>query len=132
MLDTILKVCQQEIRPKPKKVNYSPAIEKGISSLETKLRQEFILPDNLFRWISLKIIDGEETILNSIEKNFSISLLDNIRIQLIKVKIINQLKNANQYNESFKDTIVSSIMKQAEIICKKVCTFENNNYSRKG
>lgn len=131
MLDTILKVCQKEIRPKPKKVTYSPAIEKGISSLETKLRQEFILPDNLFRWISLKIIDGEEKILNSIEKNFSISLLDNIRIQLIKVKILNQFKNANQYHESFKDTIVSSIMKHAEIICKKVCTFENNNYSRK-
>lgn len=30
---------------------------------------------------------------------------------------------------NFKDSIVSCIMKQAEKICQKVCTFENPNYS---
>lgn len=130
LMDTILKVCKKEIIPKPKKIIYPSVIEDSIQSLENKLKEYPILPRHLLRWVSLKIIDGEEKILKSIEENFSISLLDNIGIELIRVKILNQLKEHNLVNENFKDMIVSSIMKQAEIICKIVCTFGNKNYSR--
>lgn len=131
MLDIILKVCKKEIKPAPKKVIYSPIIEDSIVDLQKKLNFKYLLPNHLLRWISLKIIDGEETILRSIEKNFSVELLDNIEIKLIKVNIINNLKNANLTNENFKDIIVSSIMNRAQAICEKVCSFDDKNYSRK-
>ena len=35
-------------------------------------------------------------------------------------------------NDSSPDAIVSAIMKRAEDICKKVCTFEGDNQNRKG
>lgn len=129
-MDTILRVCKKEITPNPQKIIYSTVIEEGIQSLESKLKELFVLPNYLHRWISLKIIDGEEKILESIEKNFSISLIDNVEIKLIRDKILNKLKENNILSEDLKDTIVSSIIKQSETICKKVCTFENQNYSR--
>lgn len=129
-MDTILKICKKEIIPKPKKIVYPPAIEEGIKTLEDKLKEYSVFPPHLLRWIALKLIDGEEKILQSIERNFSISLIDNIGIQLTRIKILNQLKEFNLLNENLKDKIVSSIMEQAEIICKTVCTFENKNYSR--
>ena len=129
-MDTVLKVCKKEISPNPHKIIYPSVIEDGIKSIEDKLKEETVLPNNLLRWISLKLIDGDEKILKSIEENYSISLIDNINLQLVKVKVLNKLKESNLVNENFKDTIVSSIMKQSEEICKTVCTFENKNYSR--
>ena len=78
----------------------------------------------------LNFYDRLNTILKSIEENYSISLIGNINLQLVRVKVLNKLKESNLVNENFKDTIVSSIMKQAEEICETVCTFENKNYSR--
>ena len=130
-MDTILKVCKKEIIPNPKKIIYNSIIEESIESLEDKLKNITFIPCHLLRWVSLKIIDGEEKILKTIEKNFSISLINNVEIQLLKVKISNKLKKHGMSGEGFKDCIVSSIVKKAEIISKKVCTFENQNYSKR-
>ena len=130
LMDTILKVCQKKIVPTPKKVVYSSIVEEGIKELEIKLKSFSNLPKYLYRWIALKIIDGEEKILESIEKNLSISINDNVDFRLIRIKIINNLKTHKLSTENFKDCIVSSIIKRCEKICKKVCSFENKNYSR--
>lgn len=131
LMDTVHKVCKQKLSIAPKKIKYSTCIEKGISRLSEELEKELSLPNNLYRWISLKIIDGEDKILSSIESNFSINLRENEKIQDLKNEILLELEEEHICKETFKDTIVSSIMKQAETICQKVCHFENANYSRK-
>lgn len=131
LMDTVTKVCNKKLIPHPKKIKYSSGIEDGIKKLEETLKNSFTLPDNLYRWISLKIIDGEEKILSTIESNLSISIVDNSNIQNTKNSIQNDLNQKNITNETFKDHIVSSIMKKAEKVCNKVCCFENENYSRK-
>lgn len=131
LMDTITKVCNKELIPHPKKIRYSSIIEDGIKKLEEALKTSFTLPDNLYRWISLKIIDGEEKILSTIENNLDISIVNNSDIQDTKNNIQYDLNQKNITCETFKDHIVSTIMKKAEKICKKVCCFENENYSRK-
>lgn len=130
-MDTVLKVCKKEIIPNPNKIIYNSIIEESIESLEDKLKTSSSLPCHLLRWVSLKIIDGDERILKTIEKNFSVSLINNVEIKLLRIKILNKLKEHNMSGENFKDCIVSSIVKKAEIISKKVCTFENQNYSKR-
>ena len=115
LIKTIEKVCNGNIKPNPKKVRYSKDIEKSISEISNILEVETSLPKQLYRWVSLKLLDGEPKILNSIQENFSID--------------INKFDAFKKLNENFKDVIVSSIMDKAEKICKKVCTFENENYS---
>lgn len=115
LIKTLEKVCNGNIKPNPKKVRYSKDIEKSISEISNILEVETSLPKHLYRWVSLKLLDGEPKILNSIQENFSID--------------INKFDAFKKLNENFKDVIVSSIMDKAEKICKKVCTFENENYS---
>lgn len=115
LIKTLEKVCNGNIKPNPKKVRYSKDIEKSISEISNILEVETSLPKQLYRWVSLKLLDGEPKILNSIQENFSID--------------INKFDAFKKLNENIKDVIVSSIMDKAEKICKKVCTFENEDYS---
>ena len=115
LIKTLEKVCNGNIKPNPKKVRYSKDIEKSISEISNILEVETSLPKQRYRWVSLKLLDGETKILNSIQENFSID--------------INKFDAFKKLNENIKEVIVSSIMDKAEKICKKVCTFENENYS---
>ena len=131
LMDTVTKVCNNEIIPKPNKIRYSPKIEESIEKIEIYLKDLFDLPDGLCRWIALKIIDGEEKILHTIEENLHISFMDDSELEKITNEIRENLKSENITSETFKDNIVSSIMEKAETICKKVCYFENKNYSKR-
>lgn len=83
------------------------------------------------RWISLKIIDGEEKILQSIEENLGIDLLNNEALEDVKNIVRMELQEKDISENNFKDLIVSSIMHKLETICGKVCTFEDENYSNR-
>ena len=149
--DTIYKVCEQEIIPNPKKTTYIPEIEENINLLENKLievlenkEEQYIQTENrrnigiikdrkiskkLYRWIAIKLIDGEEKILKSIQENLNINLKDN-EIQRRVVEVKANLKKENITDENLKDKIVSNIMKKAEEISKQVCEFENKDYGK--
>ena len=141
LMDTILKVCKKEILPKPNLVKYPIYIENAIELISKKLEDFKVLPPKLLRWVSLKILDGEEKILKSIEEHFNISIIDNSALQDIRKMSIerinlekekleeNKNKTSNENKENFKDIIVSSIVTTAEKISNSVCTYGNNNYS---
>ncbi len=132
-MDTILKVCKKEIIPKPNLVKYPIFIENAIEVVSKKLGDFKVLPPKLLRWVSLKILDGEEKILKSIEEHFNISIINNSTLQDIRKKAINNIsmekEKLEENKDNFKDIIVSSIINTAEKISNSVCTYENNNYS---
>lgn len=129
LINTVYKVCKKEIIPTPKKVYYESFIEKELTILQESIVEEYNLDFNLAKWISIKLIDGEKKILDSIEKNLLINLHDNQLIQNLKTQALINLSSENINKNTFRDTIVSSIMHEAENICLNVCTFENENYS---
>lgn len=141
LMDAILKVCKKEILPKPNLVKYPIYIENEIEIVSKKLEDFKVIPPKLLRWVSLKILDGEEKILKSIEEHFNISIIDNSALQDIRKMSIekinlekekleeNKNKTSNENKENFKDIIVSSIVTTAEKISNSVCTYGNNNYS---
>ncbi len=131
LIDTIHQVVTSKIKPSPKKVVYDKAIEDGINKLQNILKVEFSLSSDLSRWIALKIIDGEEKILQSIEKNLAIDLLNNEALQNIKDVVRNDFSKNNINENNFRDLIVSNIMHKSETICGKVCHFEDENYSKR-
>jgi len=131
LMNTVLKVCQKKIKPLPKKIKYSPIIENAITDLENEFKKHFTVPQNLYRWIALKIIDVEENIISSIEKNLNINILENKLIQQKRVEILDNLNNENITPSNLKDTIISSIVNKCEAICKETCSFGNNDYSNR-
>ena len=140
--DTIYKVCTGKIVPCPNVVKYNPKIEENINLLEEKLLKncdteyrsvttivnDEKISEKLYKWISLKLIDGEVKILNSIKNHLNIDLEnENIKSCLANVK--QNLLEENITTNNFKDKIVADIMKRAEDVSKEVCTFENKDYS---
>lgn len=146
--NTIYKVCNGEIVPSPNEVKYSYDIENNINLLELKLKEDYEISsrlekrttsivlekgkisEKLYRWISLKLIDGEEKILKSIQENIGMDFDDEgVQKSLVDVKQNLEKQKINQSN--FKDKIVADIMKRAEEISQEVCTFENKDYGEK-
>ena len=81
LLDVTYKVCQKKICPKPKKINYNSVIEDCITKLENKLKELYDFPSNLYRWISLKLLENETDIISSIEKHLSVNFSENIELE---------------------------------------------------
>ena len=131
LLETVYKVCHHDIIPKPNKIEYEANIEEKIQELEKVLKKEIKIKEKLYRWVSLKIIDGEKSILQSIEKNCNQEIEKNNNIQKCREKIEKDLEKENITIHNFKDKIVASIMERAEQICQKVCSFENKDYAQR-
>lgn len=144
--NTIYKVCKKEIIPNPKKIKYSSQIEENIDILEQELIntyeeneqgnyrgiplavEENKISEKLYRWISIKIIDGEEKILETIQQKFNINFeAENIKECTTHIK--NNLEKSGITNKNFKDKIVSNIVKKAEEVSQEVCSFEDRDYS---
>ena len=130
LMDTVQKVCTHTLQPTPKKIIYNKHIEDNLAKIEKVLNNEFELSADLCRWIALKLIDDEEKIIKSIEKNLSISLLENNNIQTITNEVYNDLEKNNIVKEHLKDLVVADIMHKSETICGKICIFEDENYSK--
>ena len=144
---TIYKVCEGEIKPHTKTVRYEQEIEENlekiVEALDTdslkneysekrKMATDIEVEENkiskkLYRWIAIKLIDGEEKILKSIQENLELKLEEQeIRQSVIEAK--KNLETREITSKNFKDKIVADIMKKAEETSKEVCTFENKNY----
>ncbi len=131
LLDVTYKVCQKKICPKPKKINYNSVIEDCITKLENKLKELYDFPSNLYRWISLKLLENETDIISSIEKHLNVDFSENIELEEMLENLQSILNNSKITKTNFRDNITSSIMKQAENVCKNVCKFEDETYSNR-
>lgn len=131
LMDTIHQICNNSYSMTPKKVIYPKLLEENLAKLQEILKNKFSISSDLARWIGLKLLDGEEKILQSIEKNLSIDLLKNKTIENMKISIYHTLAENNIFQNDIKDFMVSHIMHKSEKICKNVCIFENEDYSYK-
>ena len=144
---TIYKVCQGEIKPYTKTVRYEQEIEENLEKIVEKLDTDLLVNEyseirniatdieveenkiskKLYRWIAIKLIDGEEKILKSIQENLELDLEEQ-EIQQLVIEAKKNLETREITSKNFKDKIVTDIMKKAEETSKEVCTFENKNY----
>lgn len=129
LMKKVEEVASKKIKLEPKLIKYIPIIEDGIKIISSKVEE--VLPEEkkyLTRWISLKLIDREEKILSSIQNKLNISLLENEEINNKIVETEEMLKKHNINKENIRETIVSSIVFEAESITKEVIIYENKRY----
>ena len=144
---TIYKVCEGEIKPHTKTVKYEQEIEENLEKIVEKLDTDLLVNEyseirniataieieenkiskKIYRWIAIKLIDGEEKILKSIQENLELDLEEK-EIQQSVIEAKENLETREITSKNFKDKIVVDIMKKAEETSKEVCTFENKNY----
>ena len=143
LLRVTRKVCNrrekgEESRKEIYKVQYDEKIEKAIYQIQKILMDQYKLEEKLARWVSIKVIDGDKGILKEIENNLNINFTKSIEqdktknfkdIKKFRHEIISRLEEEGISKDSFKELIISKIVKDAEKIARDVCKFENKDYA---
>lgn len=133
LMKKVMEVCEGKLVSNPKIPKYPTLIENLILKLQPEI--EKITPENkryLSRWITLKLLDNDKKIINSIDKNIFHNTLENnknLNKELLYCRGI--LNDSSLENDKFKDKIVSTILFTAENICTDICTYENCRYNQR-
>ncbi len=132
LLKCMRTVCDgKEKIDKIYQIQYQENIERAINQVKEIIIERYKIEEKLARWISIKVLDGEESILKEIEKQLHIKLINYIEIDKVKKEALETLEKEGIYPKEFKEKIVSTIVKDAEEIGKKVCQFENKDYANR-
>lgn len=96
-------------------INYDSPIEKAIEEIEAILDETLEVPKRKKRWIALRILEGNTSILKSLYNKYN--------IQEKYINMISKIKdelNKNYKDQLVEDIIIKSIIKEAERIGNKV------------
>lgn len=96
-------------------INYDSPIEKAIEEIEIILDEALEVPKRKKRWIALRILEGNTSILKSLYNKYNIQEKYINMISKIKAEL-----NKNYKDQSVEDIIIKSIIKEAERIGNKV------------
>ena len=128
LMDLVYDVSFNKLNLKPLNIEYDEEIEEAISQLESVVQP--ILKGKLnSRWVALKLIDGDTTLLDSIDKYLDFKLTE-------EEKLVNQLHQTTDFlnkkgidSNILRDKIVSSLVKITEKISNKVVSFKTEDYN---
>ncbi len=132
LMQSIYDVCSSNENKSYFKIDYGTTIETSINILEQNVKN--LLKDCEFknyRWITLKLLEGNRKIISSIENYLNLKLLgnENIKNSLSKAKEFLIKNDIN--SSSFKDKIVSTIMFHSEDTALNVTSYQRIDYNNR-
>lgn len=128
LMDSVYKVAFNKISLNPISIQYEESIEQAISEVEILLSP--IIGDKLnARWVALKLIDGDRTLLESIDKYCGVNLIEETELMKRVDKVRDCLNTKEIDHTTFRDKIVSHLVNMAENISSRVVSFEKENYN---
>lgn len=127
--NTVRKVAIGEIKTNPKNIEYDTILEDAINSIQPTISD--IVDDKInSRWASLRFIDGDHLLFESMKKYLDIDLSKN---ELLNKKLYNtqeEIKEKGFILKNLRDSIVSKIVKTAEDISREVVYLENKSHNK--
>ncbi len=132
LMQSIYNVCNSNMDKKYFKMNYGNIVEKAITMLEKDVKEELKGHnfDN-YRWLTLKLLEGNRKIISSIERYLGLKLLGNENIKNSLAKAKEFLIKNEMGSSCFKDKIVSIIMFNSENVAMKVTTYKRIDYNNR-
>ena len=129
LMDAVHGVTDKSVTASPLHVTYDDAIERAIAVLEPTIGElPGGVPDS--RWIALKLLDGDTTLRTALEKHLDFDLSPGSVLSEKLTEALAVLEDAGINNPSFKDRVVSRIVRTAEEISSRVVSFENEKYNQ--
>lgn len=127
LLDQIHNITVENQKTNTFILKYDNSIEEAIKILEPAVHKNLVGLNS--RWVTIKLLDGDVRLINSINKYCNIDILEN-------KEIVSKLQSAREYlnkmgidNVLLRDKIVSRIVCKAEEISHRVVYYENKNYN---
>ncbi|MBN1042076.1 ferrous iron transport protein B [Clostridium botulinum] len=126
--DEIYNLSFNDINKNTISIKYSSFIEESILLIEKSF------PDNLkdkinTRWLSLKLLEGDLTLLSSIDNYIGFNLLDDTGISKAIYNAKEYLKINGLDENMLRDEIVTTLVRIAEKVSKDVVAFSLEKYN---
>lgn len=128
LLDALDAACDKKNENSPYKVTYSPEIEKAIALVEPEAKRLSKGKINS-RWLSLKLLDGDSSLLCEICGCLGDDFLKNPALFASLNRARETLQKSGITREKLKDSTVSAVVAAAEKICDGAVTYEKKQYS---
>ncbi|MBS3994898.1 MAG: ferrous iron transport protein B [Alkaliphilus sp.] len=127
--DTIEKVVRGEIKTAPNKVDYDAIVEDAINEVVPYIKA--LIGDKIDnRWISLRLIDGDNLLSQSLYSYLNCDLSNNEILLEIIEEVHNKLRDEGTTPKDLRDQIVYKIVKTAESISKEAILSENTVHNQ--
>lgn len=126
-IDDLKKAILKELKSNKEKkhaITYSSYIEESVKKIENTINKAIEVDKRKSRWLSIRILEGNKNILDSLYYKYDIKEKYIKAIDDIKAGI----KNI-EANKSIEDQIVESIIKKAENISNRVVN-SNEEYNK--
>lgn len=122
------KMTSGQTCTKPMKIRYTKGIEEAIALLEPIVAENFpgILKP---RWVSLKLLEGDEPLIREIEKNIGYPVLCRAEVAQALESAKSLLYENGITADNFKDNVVASLVLAAEEICMDTVVSEKSDYN---
>lgn len=130
LISSVEALLQGTEGKKPIKIKYPEEIEKAVSILEPIIEQKIKTAINS-RWLSLRLLDYDETLITSLNRYLGYNVLDDRKVRSALAEATEFLKEKGIDTNIIRDKIVSRIVMTAEEICSDTVYFEKSNYDSK-
>ncbi|MBU3204186.1 ferrous iron transport protein B [Clostridium algidicarnis] len=130
LMDAVLEVSSKDSIPNTLSVIYDEPIEEALGEVQDIIKLKFESTLNS-RWLALKLIDGDKTLLASINKylNFDLTKEEDI---IKKVDESREFLNKKGIDsDTFRDKVVYKLVTISENISNEVVSFKNKDYNNK-
>lgn len=128
LMDAVYNLTNNKLSSTPLKIKYSETIEQAVSLIEPIVKENMSSILN-GRWISLKLLENESTLLESLNKYIGFNIFDTPNLLLKVEEGINLLSSFEIDANTLRDKLVSTIVNKAEKISKSVVVISSSNYN---
>jgi len=126
--DAIYNISLGTAEANPLRIKYGNPIEKAIAMLEPCIVS--LVGDRInSRWAALRLIDGDKTIRDSLDRYLGFSLADAQEPASLLENIRKTMEANGITTDELRDKIVSEIVRFAEDTADSVVTFMNKHYN---
>lgn len=130
LMDEVLAVSGRQKKTFHVKLLYSTAMEQAIACLEPTI-EALINAKMDARWVSLQLLDIDETLYQSLTNYLGIPLLEQEEVQVALQQAKAILREAGLDSQALRDQMVAKIVAKSEEIYKQCVHTEDRYYNRR-
>ncbi|KAF5041783.1 Fe(2+) transporter FeoB [anaerobic digester metagenome] len=127
LLNTLDGVMGGHLHTSPFRACYPQEVERAISLIEPVVKQK--IGDRLnSRWLSLKLLDQDESLIKEINSYLGSDFLEDERLAAALEQAKLQLQQDGIGSDQLKDRVVCTLVNAAENICRGAVTYQKETY----
>jgi ferrous iron transport protein B len=127
LMDAVKAVTRDGLQTEPLKITYGKEIEQVISILQPAVEQALDGKLN-GRWVSLKLLDGDKSLLESMQNYLGKDLLSDEAVAARLLEATKFLEQSEIPGNSFRDRVVTRIIDLCENISRETVVYEKEEY----